>query len=155
MNAQVLLYPILVLVLTIFLLITVPRGALRSLIPYGLALGGLFDFIWHWLFGHVLGLFAFKNLGIFDFNGHVFLAPLAWTLIIVFYLYFWPREGTKLAYLYVLTWALLATGFGQVVNGVGMFEYEPWVYPFPMLILFLGRFALVAWIAKPWTNSWS
>lgn len=80
------------------------------------------------------------------------LAPLAWTLIIIFYLYFWPRENKQLSYFYTLSWAGLATGFSQVVYLAELFEYKPWLYPLPMLIMFIVRFALAAWVAKPWTN---
>jgi len=150
---QLLVYPVLILVIAVFLLATVPRAKLRSLLPYGLVLGGLVDVLWNMLFDDLLNVFRYTNLGIFNASGQLFLAPLAWSLIIVFYLYFWPQDGSKLPYFYVLSWALLATGFSQVVSLAGLFEYKTWYYPLPMLILFIIRFALIAWIAKPWTNS--
>lgn len=152
MTVQVLLYPTLVLILATFLLITVPRKVFRALLPYGLVLGGLLDYVWNVIFGDLFKIFIYKNNGVFDVSGQMIFAPLAWTLIIVFYLYFWPKENRQLCYFYVLFWGGLATGFSQVVYFAALFEYKPWFYPLPMLIMFLVRFALAAWVAKPWTN---
>ena len=153
LTVQALLYPTLILIIAVFLLATVPRSSLRRLIPYGIVLGGLIDVFWNMLFDDLLNVFRYTNLGIFDASGQLFLAPLAWSLIIVSYLYFWPSDNSPLRYFYVLAWAFLATGFSQLVRFAGLFEYRAWYYPFPMLILFVIRFALIAQIAKPWTNS--
>ena len=150
MTVQVLLYPALILILALFLLITVPRKVFRTLLPYGLVLGGLLDYVCHLVLGDLFKVFSFKNHGIFNVSGQMILAPLAWTLIIIFYLYFWPRENKQLSYFYVLAWGGLATGFSQVVYLAELFEYRPWLSPIPMLIMFLARFAFAGWVAKPW-----
>ncbi len=154
MNAQILFYPSFILILLSFLLITVPRTALRALLSYGFVLGGLLDAAINLIFGNLLHVFSYTDLDIFNVSGQIILSPLAWVLIIVLYLYFWPRDNRQLSYFYILAWSLLATGFSQVVDLVELFEYLPWFYPIPMLIMFLGRFALAAWVAKPGTNSW-
>jgi hypothetical protein len=154
-TVQVLLYPALILVLLVFLLVTVPHNAFRPLVSYGMVLGGLTDFFSNFVLGDLLRIASFKNLGIFNVSGQVFFAPLAWSLIVIFFLYYWPKENKRLSYFYVLVWAGLATAFSQVVYHADLFEYSPWFYPFPMLIIFLARFAFIAWIAKPWTNFWS
>lgn len=151
---QVFFYPGFILIVLIFLLITVPRAAFRALLPYGIVLGGLLDYLWNLVLGNLFRIFVYTNHGIFNVSGQMFLAPLAWTLIIVFYLYFWPRDNRQLSYFYMLAWGGLATGFGQVVYLIELFEYSPWLYPLPMLGLFLARFAFAAWVAKPWTNTW-
>ncbi|MCK9524428.1 MAG: hypothetical protein M0R49_00655 [Limnochordia bacterium] len=155
MTVQMWFYPGLILLLLGFLLITVPRTSLRSLVPFGFVLGGLLDGVLNLIFGNVFHFASYINSGMFDASGQLILAPITWILVIIFFLYFWPRDQGNLVYLYVLAWALLATAFSQVVHFLGLFEYSPWMYPLPMLILFLGRFALAAWVAKPWTNSWT
>ena len=152
MTAQVLVYPALIVILAVFLLITVPRDEFRLLVPYGVVLGGLVDFLFDRLFSSLFHVFSYTNLGMFGVSGQLLLAPLAWTLIIVFYLYFWPRDHRYLGYFYILAWSLLATGYSQVVLQLEMFSYLPWYYPLPMLLLFIARFAFVAWFGKRWTR---
>jgi hypothetical protein len=153
MAVQVWFYPCLVFVLLTLLLLTIPKEALRLLLPFGLVLGGLVDVVSNFIFGNLFGIYRFTNPGIFNASGQMILSPLAWILVIVLFLYFWPKKYTQLVYFYVLAWGLLATGVSQVVDFLELFDYSEWFYPFPMLILFLIRFAFVAWIAKPWTNS--
>lgn len=150
MTAQVMLYPVFIALVTSFLLIALPRSELRLLIPYGLVLGGLHDYLFSLVFGDLLGFFEFTSPGLFDASGYLVLAPLAWSLVVIFFLYFFPKEHDYLGYLYILAWALMATGYSQVVEHVGLFTYRPWFYPLPLLILAILRFALVAWLAKPW-----
>lgn len=154
MTAQAVLYPALLALLTLLVLITVPRQALRSLIPYGVVLGGLFDFLYNLLLGNIFKIISFHNAGLFDASGHVFLAPLAWALIMVIYLYFWPQGHHGWGWTYGFTWALLATGFSQIVYAVDLFHFSPWFYPLPMFISFAVRFALATWITKPWSADW-
>ena len=142
------IYPTLIFILATFVLITIPRDKLRVLLPYGVVLGGLIDFLDDMVWGNLFRIMSYDQMGIFDASGHLFLAPLAWTLLVVFYLYFWPDDNRYVAYFYVLAWALLATGFSQVVHAAGLFTYSPWFYPFPMLITFLIRFAFIAWMAQ-------
>lgn len=155
MTIQVLFYPSVVLVLLAFILLTIPRAALRTLVPLGLVLGGLVDTICNFICGNLLRIYSFTSPGILDASGHLILAPLAWSLVIIAFLYFWPsKKFEPLTYFYILAWGLLATGFSQVVDFLELFDYSDWLYPLPMLILFLVRFSLAAWVAKPWTNSW-
>ncbi|NMB00243.1 MAG: hypothetical protein GX971_01780 [Firmicutes bacterium] len=147
MLAQFLVYPVLVLVVTVFLLITVPRDRFRILLPYGVVLGGLVDFVDDLIVGKLFRAFTFANMGLFDASGHLLLAPIAWTLLVVFYLHFWPDENKQLGYFYALGWTLLATGFSQVVRNVSLFDYSPWFYPVPMFVTFLIRFIFITWIA--------
>lgn len=145
---QFIVYPVLILIVAIFLLITVPRDKLRLLLPYGVVLGGLLDFVDDTIMGKLFKVIAFSELGLFDASGHLIFAPLAWTLIIVFYLYFWPDDNKYLGYLYGFAWALLATAFSQVVYKAELFSYAPWFYPLPMLLTFVLRFAFITWVAQ-------
>lgn len=145
-TTQLLVYPVLILLVGALVLLTVPREHLRTLLPYGAVLGGLFDYLESLVTG-TLKLTAFKNLGILQAGGHPLLGHLAWVPIIVLFLYYWPRGKMSLGYLYTAAWALLATGFSQVVRLAGIFEYVSWYYPIPMFLLFLARFALAAWVA--------
>ena len=154
MTIQVLLYPGLIFIVILFLILTVPRQALRSLLPYGIVFGGLLDFLLNVVLGDLFKIFAFQNTGCFDASGHLLFAPLAWTLLIVFYFYFWPKDNRNLGYLYSFAWALLATGFSQVITEVELFHYLPWYYPLPMFIVFLVRFAFITWVVKPWQADW-
>ncbi len=131
-------------------MVTIPRRALRILLPYGIVLGGLFDTFYVWIFQDLLKIIRFQHLGTFDCSGHSFLSSLAWVLIIVFYIYFWPQESRYLNYAYCFSWALLATAFSQLVTSAGLFQYRSWFYPFPMFLAYLLWFAAAAWIVKPW-----
>jgi hypothetical protein len=147
--AEMLIYPVLILLVGGFILLTVPRDHLRTLLPYGVVLGGLVDFLECVVTG-TLGITSFKNLWIFHAGGHPLLGHVAWAFIVVFYLYFWPKGNRYLGYLYALAFALLATGFSQVVSQAELFDYAPWFYPLPMFAIFLARFALATWAAKRW-----
>lgn len=154
LTLQLLLYPSLITILALFLLLTVPRKALRSLMPYGVVLGGLLDFVFNVVLGGLFKVFSYESAGFFVASGHLLFAPLAWTLVTVFYFYFWPQDNRNLGYFYGFSWALLATGFSQVVHKLELFRYLPWYYPLPMFVVFLVRFILVTWIAKPWRADW-
>lgn len=153
MTLQMLFYPGFILILAIFTLITVPRSEFRDLMPYGIVLGGLVDFVSSLIFGTMFKMYTYSNHGIFNVGGHIILASLAWTLVMIVYLYFWPRNNRNLTYFYIAAWAGLATGFSQIVRGIDLFDYSPWYYPLPMLIVHITWFSLAAWVAKPWTNS--
>ncbi|HPT84252.1 MAG TPA: hypothetical protein PLM25_10195 [Limnochordia bacterium] len=146
-TVQLLVYPVLLLLVAGFVLLTVPRDHLRVLLPYGAVLGGILDYLTSLATG-VLGLTSFKNLGILQAGDHPLLGHLVWVFLIVFFLYYWPSENRGLGYLYTAAWALLATGFSQVVKQAEIFEYVPWYYPVPMFLLFLARFALAVWVAQ-------
>jgi len=130
-----------------FVLLTVPRDNLRLLLPYGAVLGGLLEYLEGLITGG-LGITAFHNVGLIQAGSNPLLSYIVWTFIAVFFLHFWPRSNEPLGYLYLLGWALLATGFSQVVKGAGLFSYAEWFYPIPMLLLFAARFALKVWVAK-------
>ncbi len=147
MTAQALIYPVLLLLVGGFVLLTVPRDNLRLLLPYGAVLGGLLEYLEGLITGG-LGITAFHNVGLIQAGSYPLLSYIVWTFIAVFFLHFWPRSNEPLGYLYLLGWALLATGFSQVVKGVGLFSYAEWFYPIPMLLLFAARFALKVWVAK-------
>lgn len=151
---QALIYPTLVLILAIFLVITVPRQTLRILLPYGVVLGALVNFFYDLLFGHLFKITWFEHLGILNASGHPILGYLAWTLVMVFYLYFWPKDNLNLGYLYLFAWSLLATGFSQVVKQAELYSYVSWFYPLPMFFTFLGQFAFATWVVKPWSAEW-
>ncbi len=155
MALQIWFYPGMIFLLLVVVLVALPRDTLRLLVPLGLILGGLVDTFCTLICSDLLGIYSYTSPPLFDVSGHLILAPIAWSLVIVFFLYFWPKYSKQLGYFYVLTWGLLATGVSQVVHYLGLFDYSDWLYPLPMLFLFLLRFALAAWIAKPWTNSWA
>jgi hypothetical protein len=148
MAAQLLVYPVLVVVLGVLVLLTVPKSRLDALLPFGVVLGGLLDYLYSEFMGPLLGITAFKNLGFLQASGHPLLGHIAWVFIVVLFLHFWPEDNRYLGSLYGLAWALLATGFSQVVRNLGVFEYAPWFYPIPMLLLFIARFAITVWAAK-------
>ncbi|MDI9459444.1 MAG: hypothetical protein QM373_06955, partial [Bacillota bacterium] len=126
----------------------VPREDLRLLLPYGVVLGGLYDYIHGVITGDLLKIGTFQNQHIFAVGDHLILTPIAWTFIMVLYLYYWPQRNKYIGWLYLLSWALLATGYSQVVRSAGLFTYLPWFYPIPMFLLFLIRFALATWVAQ-------
>lgn len=154
MTVQILLYPILVFILIIFLLLTVPRQSLRALMPYGVVLGGLLDFACNLIFGNLFKIFSFHPVDFLTAGEHLLLTPIAWACLVIFYLYFWPTKNQRLGFFYGFAWAILATGFSQIVYQVGLFRYQNWFYPFPMLLMFLARFAIITWIVKPWLADW-
>lgn len=147
MALHLIVYPILIFILATFVLITVPRDKLRILMPYGVVLGGLVDFVDDLIFGDLLKITFFDNMGIFEASGHLILAPIAWTLLIIFYLHYWPDNNRYLGYFYALAWVLLSTGFSQIVYAAQLFNYLDWFYPIPMFISFAIRFAIITWIA--------
>ncbi|HHY15767.1 MAG TPA: hypothetical protein GX521_06800 [Firmicutes bacterium] len=149
---QNLFYPSLILVLVTFILLTVPRRTLRVLIPYGIVFGGLLETLYVWIFQDLLKIIHFQHLGVFECAGHPFFSALAWVLIIVFYLYFWPQGSPFLGYAYYFSWAVLATAFSQLVKHAGLFHYASWFFPFPMFLSYLLWFALPSWAAKPWKS---
>ncbi|HHT43755.1 MAG TPA: hypothetical protein GX014_10205 [Firmicutes bacterium] len=148
MTVQVLVYPVLIVLVGGFALLTVPREDLRLLLPYGVVLGGLYDYIHGVITGDLLKIGTFQNQHIFAVGDHLILTPIAWTFIMVLYLYYWPQRNKYIGWLYLLSWALLATGYSQVVRSAGLFTYLPWFYPIPMFLLFLIRFALATWVAQ-------
>ena len=148
MTVQVLVNPVLIVLVGGFALLTVPREDLRLLLPYGVVLGGLYDYIHGVITGDLLKIGTFQNQHIFAVGDHLILTPIAWTFIMVLYLYYWPQRNKYIGWLYLLSWALLATGYSQVVRSAGLFTYLPWFYPIPMFLLFLIRFALATWVAQ-------
>lgn len=145
-----LFYPFSVFVLAAFILLAVPRKALRILMPYAFVFGGAFEAVYVWIFQNLLGIIRFQHLGVFESGGRPFLSTLAWVLVIILYLYFWPQESRYLGYAYILSWAGLATAFSQLVKHAGLFHYRDWFYPIPMFISYLIWFGAAAWFAKPW-----
>ena len=110
MTVQVLVYPVLIVLVGGFALLTVPREDLRLLLPYGVVLGGLYDYIHGVITGDLLKIGTFQNQHIFAVGDHLILTPIAWTFIMVLYLYYWPQRNKYIGWLYLLSWALLATG---------------------------------------------
>jgi len=62
-TAQALIYPVLLLLVGGFVLLTVPRDNLRLLLPYGAVLGGLLEYLEGLITGG-LGITAFHNVGL-------------------------------------------------------------------------------------------
>lgn len=143
----ILLYPALLITLTILVLFLIPRSELRDYLPYGIVLGGLVDVALTWLLQDVFRVIRFCNLGLFHCSGQTVLSPLAWTLVITLYLYMWPQTG-NLRYAYTFAWAVLATAFGEVLNNVGLFQYVTWFYPIPLFLVLLGQFVFATWISE-------
>jgi hypothetical protein len=145
-----LFYPTFVLLLAGFVFLTIPRRSLRPLFPYGVVLGGLGEAVYVVLFHFATEIVSFQDVAVWQSGGHRFLSGAAWILIIMIYLYFWPQTSRYLSYAYYFAWAVLATGFSQVVSSIEVFRHVDWFYPLPMLISYLLWFALAAWAAKPW-----
>ena len=146
MTVQVLVYPVLIVLVGGFALLTVPREDLRLLLPYGVVLGGLYDYIHGVITGDLLKSAPSEpahlrrrrsldphpdRLDVYYGALPVLLAP--------------KKQVYRLALLAVL--GALGHGYSQVVRSAGLFTYLPWFYPIPMFLLFLIRFALATWVA--------
>lgn len=148
--AQILVYPVLVLILALFTVITIPRQTIRFLFPYGVVFGGFLNFIIFLLLVNVFKVFHFQNVGFLHVHGQPILGAVSWIFITMIFIYFWPKNNTTLGYFYTMAWAALATGFSQIISHIELLEHSPFMYPLPMLLLFSANFALVTWISKPW-----
>lgn len=146
MTAQALIYPVLLLLVGGFVLLTVPRDNLRLLLPYGAVLGGLLEYLEGLITGG-LGITAFHNVGLIQAGSNPLLSYIVWTFIAVFFLHFWPRSTNPGLPVFA---GLGSSGhrFQPGGEGAGLFSYAEWFYPIPMLLLFAARFALKVWVAK-------
>lgn len=145
-----LVYPILIVLLVLLVIMTIPRRSLRILVPYGVVFGGLLSSLHFFFLGNVFKIFRFDKLGIFEVGGIPLLSAVAWTFIVMTYLYFWPKNNRYLGYFYAFSWAFLATAFSEVVRQAKIFTCQTWYYPLPMLLVFSAKFALITWLCKPW-----
>ncbi len=147
MTATNLVYPIL-LVFALFLSLSIiPREKYRVYLIYGFLVGGLMDVLIVTILNNFLGIIQFKNQGIFNALGHHALAPICWTLIMALFLYLLPKPSIFL-YFYILAWGLLSIGFGYIVHNVGLFDFQPWFYPFPALIIFIVWLTFAAYLFR-------
>ncbi|MGI6148426.1 MAG: hypothetical protein GX195_10355 [Firmicutes bacterium] len=142
---QAVFYPAFVVAMAVAILLFIPRGQLRGLIPAAAVLGGLGDVITVWLFQDVLGIIWFMNHGIWECANQHFFSPIGWTLVMVFYFYFFPRHLRILRYLYTAAWAALAVGYGLLVRNVELYDFKPWFFPIPMYLTFLAWFTFAIW----------
>lgn len=142
---QALFYPVFVLVVSVAIIAFIPRDEVRRIIPAAAVLGGLGDVIVVWLFQDVLKIIWFKNHGIWECANQHFFSPIGWTLTMVLYFYFYPRDLRILRYLYTAAWATLAVGYGLLVRNVELYDFRPWFFPLPMYLTFLTWFAFVTW----------
>ncbi len=141
---QIFFYPAFLIFLLILSLIFIPKKDYKEYLIYGFLGGGLGDMVVVGIFQNLLHIIRFKNTGIFNVLGENFLSPPCWTLTVMLFLYFLPKQKL-FQYLYILTFAGYSVGFGIIVHNVGLFEYRPWFYPVFSYLTFLGWWIFNAW----------
>lgn len=149
--AQILVFPVLLFLLALLMVITMSRQTIRFLFPYGIVFGGFLNFVLFLFLVNVLKVFTFQNGSFLNVHGQPILGAIAWTFIVMIFIYFWPKNNKTLGYFYTLAWASLATGFSQIIVQIELLEHSPFMYPLPMLLLFSAKFALITWVSKPWS----
>ncbi|KJS86991.1 MAG: membrane protein [Peptococcaceae bacterium BICA1-8] len=142
---KILFYPIFLLMIFILSLIYIPKRDYKEYFIYGVLIGGLGDVLVVGLFQNLLHIIWFKNAGIFNALGQNLLSPPCWLFVVMLFLRFLPRRRPFL-YLYVITVAFSSVGYGMLVRNVGLFDYQPWFYPFFSFLTFLGWWSFATWI---------
>ncbi len=143
--AQNLFYPVFLVSTFILTLIFIPKKDYKTYLIYGLIIGGLGDFVLVSLMQNIFNVMSFKNQGIFNVLGQIALSPPSWAVSIMLFLFFLPTRKFFL-YIYIVTWGLTSVSYGYVVHNVGLFDFEPWLYPIPSFIIFLTWWSFTAWI---------
>ncbi|MDX9873219.1 MAG: hypothetical protein RBT41_12520 [Clostridia bacterium] len=142
---QTLFYPAFLLLVFILSLIYIPKKDYKEYFIYGVILGGLGDVFVVTLFQNVLHIMWFKNQGIFNALGHHLLSPPSWLFVIMIFLRFLPYKRLFL-YPYIVAFACSSVAYGIMVKNVGLFDYQPWFYPFAAFAIFLGWWCTIAFV---------
>lgn len=137
-------YPLLTAFLIGAMVVLIPRRALRTILPFALAFGGMGSLFIALIFSTLLNLYYYTDYGPL----HLFQIPvwlvLAWAPAMAVFLYFLPLENGRVWFwLYIVIFSALSAGLGTILNNLGLLHYIHWS-PIHRFILAFGLFYLTA-----------
>lgn len=141
---QHLYYPGFLTLAIILTFILIPREKYKQYFIYGFVLGGLGDLAMKGLLSY-LDLTWHTNGGIFQVGDFNLLSPLSWVPVTMLFLRFLPQRSVFM-YLYIFGFSVIGVFHGYVVQNAGLYDFQPWFYPFGSLLKHLGIFSLFAWV---------
>ncbi len=136
------IYPIYTAFLMLIVLAVVPRKQIKKLALYGITLGAVPDLIILILLD-LIDVGGYINFGPFGFMGIPFFPLLAWVVFFILFFYFLPKERLW-SYIYVFLAAGYSTMFSNVLENLGIFQwnYGGLVVPY---IIYLSWFSFATW----------
>ncbi len=117
-----LIYPIYTVILMLIVFAAVPRKQIKKLVLYGIIFGAIAD-VFVIVLLKLIGAGGYLNLGPFGFMGIPFFPPLAWSAFFILLLHFFPEKG-HWNYIYVLIAAGYSTFFSNVLENLGIFQWN-------------------------------
>ncbi|TCL57888.1 hypothetical protein EDC14_104437 [Hydrogenispora ethanolica] len=126
-------------------LLLIPKPSYKKYFMYGLLFGGIGDILVIMIFGKLLHLFEYQNLGIFNIaDSFSFWTPWAWIATFAYFLYLLPVRKLFLA-LYILEFAFFGHTVGITLSNLGLFEYHGG-YRYWAPAVYALWFSLAAWL---------
>jgi len=126
------IYPIYTSVLTIMMVILVPRREIKRLVMYGILFGAVADVFFIQLIG-LIGMGEYLNFKYFGAFGIPFFPPIAWTAYFIMFLYFLPRNKPWI-YIFPIIASCYSVYFSNILQALGIMK---WNYGNPILPLIL------------------
>ncbi|ATW26155.1 hypothetical protein [Candidatus Formimonas warabiya] len=125
--------------------IVIPRNVYKRYLIYGFMFGAIGDLIVATIFGPLLHIIRYKNMGVFNIFGIVsFWTPIAWMFAFMLFFYFLPVRRIFL-YPYIIGFSFFGYMVGIVLKQLGLFEYiGSYIYFAPLT--FIVWFSIAAWI---------
>lgn len=125
-------------------IVVIPKHLYKRFLLYGFIFGAIGEVILATLFGPILHLIEYRNMGVFEIFGIVsFWTPIAWMFAFMLFFYFLPVRRQFL-YPYITGFAAFAYMVGLVLQQLDLFRYLGNYFYFAPLV-FLLWFSISAW----------
>lgn len=125
-------------------LILIPKSQYKKFFTYGLIFGGTGDVLVALVFGKMLRLFYYSDMGVFNvLNLFSFWTPWAWIFTFTFFLYLLPTQKIFIG-IYLVAFSFFGHTVGLTLENMGLFHYGA-SYRYLAPIIYFSWFSFSAW----------
>lgn len=121
-------------------IVSIPQNVYKKYVIWGFLFGGIGDLIIVALFGPVLNLIKYENMGVFNILDTIsFWTPIAWMFTFMLFFYFLPIHRYFLL-IYIIGFSIFGFMVGLVLQNIGLFKYEG-------IYIYFAPFVFIAWFS--------